>query len=122
MKEVTPSMIPGGSLAIAGKQFLRGAFKQAFERVGGVDAIVDWVNPEVPVYQRDDKGKVMVDEAGDKIILRFERKRNDANFGQLLSLMAKLEPKEVTVNDERSIEATIEAIEAEFTVVEDGDD
>lgn len=117
--EVTKGMMPGAQLAIVGKQFLRDSFKQAFDRLGGVDAIYSWVMQEVPVYQTDEKGKVVLDEEGQKIIVRTELRRNDENFGQLLSLMSRLEPKEVNVRDDRSIEATIDAIEAEFEEVKD---
>lgn len=118
--EVTPSKIPGGAiLAIAGKQFMREALKQTFDRVGGIDAIEDWVMPEVPVYQKDENGKYMLDENGERIVVRTERRRNNENFAKLLDLMAKLEPKEVNVRDDRGIEATLEAIEAEFTEVKE---
>lgn len=117
--EVTKGMMPGAQLAIVGKQFLRDSFKQAFDRIGGVDAVEDWVMPEVPIYQRGPDGKYLLDAEGEKIVIGTERRRNDENFGQLLSLMARLEPKEVNVRDDRSIESTIEAIEAEFEVVKD---
>jgi hypothetical protein len=117
--EVTKGMMPGSQLAIVGKQFLRDSFKQAFDRVGGVDAIEDWVMPEVPVYQLDEQGVVMLDENNEKIIIRTERRRNDENFKELLKLMARLEPKEINVRDDRSIESTIDAIEAEFVEVDD---
>lgn len=117
--EVTASKIPGAKLAIAGKQFLRESFHQAFERIGGVNAIEDWVMQEVPIFKKNPDGSFVLDDDGEKIVIRTERRRNDEHFAQLLSLMARLEPKEVNVKDDRSIESTIEAIEAEFTDVSD---
>lgn len=109
--EVTPAKIPGGTLAIAGKQFLRESFRQAFDRVGGIDAIYDWVMPEHEEMRTDPETGV--------VTIVTVRKRNNENFGQLLGLMVRLEPKEVNVKDERSIESTVEAIEAEFDVVDE---
>lgn len=110
--EVTLSKMPGASLAIVGKQFLRTALQQAFERVGGVDAIVDWVEPEI---------KVIDPVTGVETVTR---KRNNENFGALLSLMTRMEPKEVNVRDDRGIENTIDAIEAKILgpVADDGSD
>lgn len=119
--EIKASMVPGAQLAIAGKQFLREQFKQAFDRMGGVDAIYDWVYPEIEIYQKGEDGKPLLDDLGEKVVLRTERKRRDENFGAFLSLMTRLEPKEVNIKDERGIEAAIEAIEAQFTEVESGE-
>jgi hypothetical protein len=115
--EITADRVPGAQLAVTGKQFLREAYKQAFDRIGGVDAIVDWVYPEVEVYQKDLNGKYVLDENGEKIVVRTERKRNNDNFGSFLSLMTRLEPKEINIKDDRSIEATLDAIDAEFEEV-----
>lgn len=119
--EVTIGSMPGAVLAISGKQFLREMYHQAFERVGGVDAVVDWVNPEVEVYSKDENGKYVLDENGERVVLRTERKRNGDNFATLLSLMTRLEPKEVSITDNRSIESAVDAIDAEFQVVSEDD-